>query len=65
MLRDKDENDVLVWLREYRTYGVLLREGPHTALVQFRLNDEEVVTEEIENDEWEYWEEHAIEYEAD
>lgn len=53
-----------VWLTEYRTYGILLREGAHTATVQFKV-DGETVTEEVENDEYTYWQDHAIEYERE
>lgn len=59
-MRSDDNNDVLVWLNEYRAYGALLREGTHTALVSFML-DGETVQEEVENDEWEFWEDHVSE----
>lgn len=59
-MRSSDDNDVLVWLSEYRRYGILLREGTHTALVSFEV-DGEMVQEEVENDEWEFWEDHVSE----
>lgn len=58
------EQPQIVWLTEYRTYGILLSEGAHHATVEFRLGDE-IVTEEVENDEYTYWHDHATEYERE
>jgi hypothetical protein len=58
------EGSIVVWLSEYRTYGFLLREGVHVSTVAFtNPEDGERVIESIENDEWTYWSEYAIDYE--
>lgn len=60
----KNLETTIVWLTEYRTYGILISEGAHTATVEFNLRGE-TVTEEVENDEYTYWHDYAIEYERE
>lgn len=56
----------VVWLTEYRTYGFLLKEAAHYAVVKYYdKNNLEWVYELIENDEYEGWEEHAIGYDSE
>lgn len=57
------DGSIVVWLTEYRTYGFLLHEGAHVSTISF-TNPEtgEGLIESVENDEWERWEDHAIDY---
>lgn len=54
----------IVWLTEVRTYGVLIKMGAFYSTVQYARNGEEII-ELIENNEFETWREHAIDYESD
>lgn len=60
------DGPIVVWLTEYRTYGFLLHEGAHVSTISF-INPEngERLIEQVENDEYEYWGEHAIDYDAE
>lgn len=61
-----DEQITPVWLTEYRTWGLLIREGAYTSLIEFYDSVRmERVEEEIENEEWDYWEGHAVDYATD
>jgi hypothetical protein len=54
----------IVWLFEYRTYAYLVRRDAFTSLVRFSQdgNDYEV---EVLNDDYEFFEEHSIDFEQD
>lgn len=54
----------IVWLLEDRHFAILLNRGAFYSTVAFTRDgvDYEVV---IENDDYEEWEDHAIDYESD
>lgn len=54
----------IVWLNEYRTYAYLVRRDAFASLVTFTQNgvDYEV---EVLNDDYEFFEEHSIDFEQD
>ena len=59
-------DEQVVWLTEYRTYGFLIQEAAHYAVVKYYdKNNSEWVFELIENDEYKGWEEQAIEYDSE
>lgn len=60
------DGSIVVWLTEYRTYGFLLHEGVHVSTISFTnpANGERVI-EQIENDEYEFWGDYAIDYDED
>ncbi len=60
----KQPEYTVVWLSEYRTFGYLLQEGAFTSLIRF-MHEGEDIEEQIENDEYNLWEEHAIDYESE
>lgn len=58
--------EIVVWLTEWRTYGFLLHEGIYVSTVSFtNPHTGERLIEQIESDEFEYWEDRAIEYDED
>lgn len=54
----------IVWLIEDRHFAILLHRGAYYSTVQYTRDgtDYEVV---VENDDYEDWEEHALDYEQD
>lgn len=60
MTRDPE----IVWLTEERTYAILVRLGAWYSTVKYTRGgvDYEVV---VSNDEFEYWEDHAIDHTED
>lgn len=57
------DGDIVVWLTEWRAYGFLLNEGAHVSTVTFTSPETgERLIEQVENDEYYYWRERAIEY---
>ena len=54
----------VVWLFEERTFGFLIYRGAYYSLIKYAWKgiDYEV---EVANDDYEFWQEHAIEYEQD
>ena len=54
----------VVWLTEDRMFAWLINRGAHYSLVKFERDGHEF-TALIENDEYEFWEERAIDYESD
>jgi len=58
--------DIIVWLTEWRTYGFLLYEGAYFSTVSFISPETgERLIEQIENDEYELWQEHSHDYDTD
>ena len=60
----KEPEYTVVWLHEYRTFGYLLQQGAFFSTIRFMLDGEDV-EEQVENDEYEDWEAHAIDYESE
>ena len=58
------ENDV-VWLHEYRRFGFLKTRNLTHSFVSYQVEGGEWIHEWVENDEYDLWEERAIEYEPD
>lgn len=58
------EGKEIVWLTEVRTYGLLIRRDAFMSTVVIPRG-KQWITLEIENDEYEMWEDRATEYEAD
>lgn len=58
------EQPEIVWLTEERHFAVLVQRDAFFSIVKYTRdgNDYEVI---IENDDYETWEEHAIDYEQD
>lgn len=56
--------DEVVWLHEYRRFGFLLSRYATTSLITYQTEDgwDE---EWVDNDDYDLWEERAIEYESD
>lgn len=54
----------VIWLTEERRFGWLLKLGAHMSLVMWH-DDEGRVFDLIENNEYEVWEDHALDYESD
>lgn len=54
----------IVWLLEERTFGILVKMGSFYSTVRYTRDgyDYEVL---IENNDYELWEEHALDYETD
>lgn len=54
----------IIWLLEERTYGILVKLGAFFSTVRYVKDgtDFEVL---IENDEFELWKEHILDYESD
>lgn len=54
----------VVWLTEERTYGVLILMGAHFSVIRYYRNGvgHDML---IENEEYEFWEDRAIEYGTD
>lgn len=54
----------VVWLTEYRTFGWLLKVGAYFSTIVYTVEGIDY-EEEIENNEYELWENHAIDYESE
>lgn len=54
----------VVWLLEENTYAILVRLGAYTSRVKY-LKDGAWVEDEVWNDDYEFWQERAIEYEQE
>jgi hypothetical protein len=54
----------VVWLTESRTFAFLEHRGAHVSTV-FWLADEVAIFEIVENNEYVFWKERAIEFESD
>jgi hypothetical protein len=55
----------VVWLHEYRRFGFLLHRGAWASTVRFQNLDGSWTEETVENDDYDLWEERAIEYDDD
>lgn len=55
----------VVWLHEYRRFGFLLSVGAHASIIQFQDDDGHWIKEPILNDDYDLWEERAIDYDTD
>lgn len=51
----------VVWLHEYRTFAFLVSRGAYISFVT--VDGKEVF--EVENDDYDFWEERAIDYDTD
>ena len=57
---------LVVWLTEWRTYGILLHVGAHVSTITFtHPHTGERLVVQIENDEYRHWEETALGYDED
>jgi len=54
----------IVWLFEYRTYAYLVTRNAYSSIVRF-THDGEEREEEVLNDDYEFFEEHSIDFEQD
>lgn len=54
--------DDIVWLNQWRTYAILLNRGAYFSQVKIIRKGQEVLLD-VENDEYEFWEDHAIDFE--
>jgi len=57
------ESDI-VWLNEYRTYAYLVRMDAFDSLVRFRRDGKDYEVRVL-NDDYEFFEEHSVDYEQD
>lgn len=55
----------VVWLHEYRRFAFLLRRNTYDSLVLLQLEDGTWGQTWVENDDYDLWEERAIDYESD
>lgn len=52
----------VVWLHEYRRHGFLVTRNAWVSLVKYQNDDLEWVEEYILNDDYDFWEDRATEY---
>lgn len=57
-------DDEIVWLIELRTFGILVSRGAFYSVVRF-TRDQTDYEVQIDNDDYEFWEEHSIDYETE
>lgn len=57
--------DEVVWLHEYRRFGFLTRRYAYISLVTMQIEGGEWQQVEVDNDDYDLWEERAIDYESD
>lgn len=55
----------VVWLTELKQFAFLVERQAHYAIVEWMEESGATVTEAIPNDEYETWEERAIEFDTD
>lgn len=58
-------DDEIVWLIEYRRFGVLLKRDAYHSIIATYNNNGEPEQVVVENDDYELWEERAIDYESE
>ena len=58
------QDNEIVWLTEQRHYAELISRGAYFSTVVYTREGHEV-TIDVENDEYEFWEDRAIGYECD
>jgi len=54
----------VVWLTEERTYAALIQQGAYFSRVRYRRGNK-IIEEDIENDEYKPFGEHAIDYQQE
>ena len=55
----------VVWLHDYRRFGFLVARGAWASTIQYQTDGGEWVEEVVLNDDYDLWEERAIEYDTD
>ena len=57
--------DEVVWLHEYRCFGFLQQLNAYQSVVLVQKGEKDWESLVVENDEYDLWEERAIEHESD
>ncbi len=55
----------VVWLHEHRRFGLLLKRDAYQSIIFMQISETEWVQDLVENDDYDLWEERAIDYESD